>query len=230
MKQILIIEDDKSIAELQRDYLEMSGYKVICAYDGEEGLKKFREEEVDLVILDLMLPKKDGFDILREISETKEVPVLVVSARDEELYKIKGLTLGADDYITKPFSMGELVARVNSHLKTYEKLRGQAGGGRNKIIRVRGLAIDEQDRRVYVNDQEVTLKQKEFDLLLYLVKNPNRVFDKELLFERVWGYDAISDASTVTVHIARIREKIEENPGKPQYIETVWGAGYRFKI
>ena len=230
MKQILIVEDDVSIAELQRDYLEMSGYKVICAFDGEEGLKKIREEELDLIILDLMLPKKDGFEILKEIAETKEVPVLVVSARDEELYKIKGLTLGADDYITKPFSMGELVARVNSHLKTYEKLRGQTGVGQNKVIRVRGLAIDEQDRRVYVNDKEVTLKQKEFDLLLYLVKNPNRVYDKELLFERVWGYDALSDASTVTVHIARIREKIEENPGKPQYIETVWGAGYRFKI
>lgn len=230
MKQILIVEDDVSIAELQRDYLEMSGYQVICAFDGEEGLKKIREEEIDLIILDLMLPKKDGFEILKEISETKEVPVLVVSARDEELYKIKGLTLGADDYITKPFSMGELVARVNSHLKTYEKLRGQTGAQQNKVIRVRGLAIDEQDRRVYVNDKEVTLKQKEFDLLLYLVKNPNRVYDKELLFERVWGYDALSDASTVTVHIARIREKIEENPGKPQYIETVWGAGYRFKI
>ena len=228
MKRILIIEDDQSIAELQKDYLEMSGYGVCCAFDGGEGARLLENESFDLVILDLMLPGKSGFDILREIGEKKEIPVLIVSAKDDELFKIKGLNLGADDYITKPFSMGELVARVSSHLKTYDKLKKPAAAP--GPIRVRGLAIDERDRRVYINDNEITLKQKEFDLLLFLVKNPNRVYDKETLFERVWGYDALSDASTVTVHIARIREKIEENPSKPQYIETVWGAGYRFKI
>ncbi len=227
MKKILIVEDDKSIAELQKDYLEMSGYRVTCAFDGDQGIQQIKEKEFDLIILDLMLPGKDGFTILKEISETKEVPVLIVSAKDEEMYKIKGLNLGADDYITKPFGMGELVARVNSHIKTYEKLK-QKDGGRQIIIR--GLTIDKDDRRVFVNDKEVVLKQKEFDLLLFLAENPNRVYDKETLFEKVWGYDALSDASTVTVHIARIREKIETDPSRSQYIETVWGAGYRFKV
>ncbi len=230
MKKILIIEDDKSIAELQQDYLTMSGYEVDCAYDGEEGLQKIKEGNFDLIILDLMLPGKDGFAILKEISESKEVPVLIVSAKDEEIYKIKGLNLGADDYITKPFSMGELVARVNAHLKTYEKFLNRGEAHKNKMITVRGLTIDKDGMRVFVNGKEVTLKQKEFELLLFLAENPNRVYDKETLFERVWGYDALSDATTVTVHIARIRDKIEENPAKSQYIETVWGAGYRFKI
>ncbi len=231
MSRILIIEDDPSIAELQKDYLEMSGHEIIQVSDGAQGLKYLQNDSFDLVLLDLMLPGKTGFEILQEFAQEKDIPVLIVSARDEELYKIKGLNLGADDYITKPFSMGELVARVNSHLKNYEKLK-QKGNNEQKDhkIRVRGLCIDEQDRRVYVNEKEVTLKQKEFDLLLFLMKNPNRVYDKETLFERVWGYDAMSDASTVTVHIARIREKTEENPSKPTYIETVWGAGYRFKV
>lgn len=228
MKRILIVEDDASISELQKDYLEMSGYAVDCAFDGTEGLRLIRSNVYDLIILDLMLPGKDGFEILRDIAESKDIPVLVVSARDEELHKIKALNLGADDYITKPFGMGELVARVGSHLKIYDKLKNN-GGDRN-VLKVRSLTVDVQDRRVYVGETEVVLKQKEFDLLLFLMQNPNRVFDKDTLFERVWGYDALSDASTVTVHIARIRDKIEENPSRPQYIETVWGAGYRFKI
>lgn len=226
--RILIIEDDQSIAELQKDYLEMSDCQVTCAFDGEEGLRLIRTQEFDLIILDLMLPGKDGFEILKEISDTKEIPVLIVSAKGEEIYKIKGLNLGADDYITKPFGMGELVARVNSHLKIYDRLKNKQE--KKDTIEVRGLRIDKSDRRVFVDGEERILKQKEFDLLLFLAMNPNRVFGKETLFERVWGYDALSDASTVTVHIARIREKIEENPSKPQYIETVWGAGYRFKI
>lgn len=226
MKRILIVEDDKSIAELQRDYLEMSGYEVLCASDGDEGLRLLKHERFDLVILDLMLPGKTGFDILQEIASEKDFPVLIVSAKDEEIYKIKGLNLGANDYITKPFSMGELVARVNAHLKTYEKFSHKP----KRVIEVRGLKIDREDHRVFVNNQEVVLKQKEFELLLFLAENPNRVYSKEALFERVWGYDALSDASTVTVHIARIREKIEQTPATPQYIETVWGAGYRFKV
>ena len=231
MKKILIVEDDQSIAELQKDYLEMSGYQIVCAYDGTKGLELIKTQSFDLVLLDLMLPGKDGFEILREVAQTKEIPILVVSAKEEELHKIKALNLGADDYITKPFGMGELVARVNSHLKIYEKLKNSGGVSQErKLIKVRSLTIDEEDRRVFVDEEEVTLKQKEFDVLLFLAKNPNRVYDKETLFERVWGYDALSDASTVTVHIARIREKIEKNPAKPQFIETVWGAGYRFKL
>lgn len=227
MKRILIIEDDKSISELQKDYLEMSGYEVVCAFDGNSGLEYIKNEDFDLIILDLMLPKKDGFDILREISDTKQIPVLIVSAKSDEIFKIKGLNLGADDYITKPFGMGELVARVNSHIKTYERFKNSS---KRKLITVGALSINKEDRRVYIDDNEVFLTQKEFDLLLFLVENPNRVFSKEELFERVWGYDSLSDASTITVHIARIREKIETNPEGRTFIETVWGAGYRFKI
>ncbi|WP_313341159.1 response regulator transcription factor [Sedimentibacter sp.] len=227
MKRILIIEDDKSISELQKDYLEMSGYEVVCVFDGDTGLEHIKNDRFDLVILDLMLPQKGGFDILKEISDSKQIPVLIVSAKSDEIYKIKGLNLGADDYITKPFSMGELVARVNSHLKTYERFNNNS---KKKLIRTGALSIDKEDRRVFIEDNEVFLPQKEFDLLLFLAENPNRVFSKEELFEKVWGYDALSDTTTITVHIARIREKIETNSEGCQYIETVWGAGYRFKI
>jgi len=227
MKRILIIEDDKSISELQKDYLEMSGYDVVCAFDGNCGFEYIKRENFDLIILDLMLPEKNGFDILREISDSKQIPVLIVSAKSDETYKIKGLNLGADDYITKPFGMGELVARVNSHIKIYEKFKHNS---KKQLITVGELSIDKQDRRVFIDDNEVLLTQKEFDLILFLVENPNRVFSKEYLFESIWGYDSLSDASTITVHIARIREKIETNAEKRQYIETVWGAGYRFKI
>ena len=225
MKRILIIEDDKSISEIQRDYLKMSGYEVECVFDGEDGLEAIKCRDFDLIILDLMLPKKDGFHILKEITDTKEIPVLIVSAKSDELSKIKGLNLGADDYITKPFSMGELVARVNSHIKTYERFKQ---GMSHKLIRVGELSIDKRGRKVYVGNEEVILTQKEFDLLLFLAENPNIVFSKEQLLERVWGYDFFSDISTITVHIARIREKIETSKG--QFIETVWGAGYRFKV
>ena len=227
MKRILIIEDDKSISELQKDYLEMSGYEVVCAFDGNSGFECIKNEDFDLIILDLMLPQKDGFDILTQISDIKQIPVLIVSAKSDEIFKIKGLNLGADDYITKPFGMGELVARVNSHIKTYERFKHSS---KMKLLTIGLLSINKQDRRVYIDDNEIFLTQKEFDLLLFLVENPNRVFSKEVLFERVWGYDSLSDASTVTVHIARIREKIEDNSEGRTFIETVWGAGYRFKI
>lgn len=227
MKRILIIEDDASISELQKDYLEMSGYEVVCAFDGETGFEHIKKDSFDLIILDLMLPGKDGFEILKEVADSKEIPILIVSAKGEEVYKIKGLNLGADDYITKPFGMGELVARVNSHLKTYEKFKHKS---QKKRIEVGALSIDKEDHRVFIDDQEVFLTQKEFELLLFFVENPNRVFNKEELFEKVWGYDALSDSTTITVHIARIREKIQVNPQIRQYIETVWGAGYRFKI
>ncbi len=232
MKKILIIEDDTSIAELQKDYLEVAGFGVSVYANGLEGLKAFRENEVDLLILDVMLPGMDGLEILRSLKEDKDIPVLLVSAKKEEIDKIKGLSLGADDYITKPFSPGELVARVKAHLENYERLKHRFSTGTKKTnsLTIRGLKIDIDSRRVFVLSQEVNLAQKEFGLLLYLAQNPNRVFGREELFERVWGLDALGDSATVTVHIARIREKIESDPSNPQYVETVWGAGYRFRV
>ena len=231
MKKILIIEDDQSIANLQKDYLEISGFAVTIENDGRQGLNTLQREEFDLVLLDIMLPGMDGLEILRKIGDTKDIPVLIVSARQEEIYKINGLGLGADDYITKPFSSAELVARVNSHIKNYDRLKERFDKKVDqKRVSIRGLEIEKESRRVYIDGNEVSLAQKEFDLLMFLVQNPNRVFGKEEIFERIWGLDALGDASTVTVHIARIREKIEINPSKPQYIDTVWGAGYRFKM
>jgi DNA-binding response OmpR family regulator len=231
MKRILIVEDDQSIANLQKDYLELSGFSVKIVNSGTDGLTVLEEESFDLVILDIMLPGIDGFEVLKTIREREDIPVLLVSARAEEIYKINGFGLGADDYITKPFSSAELVARVNAHLNKFERMKERFGKvDEGSKIRVRGLEIHKDSRRVFVNGKEVTLAHKEFDLLLFLLQNANRVFNKEELFERIWGMDALGDASTVTVHIARIREKIEENPSKPQYIGTVWGAGYRFMV
>lgn len=232
MKKILIVEDDPSIARLQKDYLELSGFSVQLAHSGSDGLAALQGEPFDLVILDIMLPGIDGFDVLRAIREKEDIPVLLVSARAEEIYKINGLGLGADDYITKPFSSGELVARVQAHLNKFERMKERFGGRADagSRLQVRGLAIDKDSRRVFVNGREVAMAQKEFDLLLFLLQHADRVFSKEELFDRIWGMDALGDASTVTVHIARIREKIEQNPSKPQYIGTVWGAGYRFIV
>ncbi|MCB8815871.1 response regulator transcription factor [Desulfosporosinus shakirovi] len=231
-KKILIIEDDSSIAELQKDYLEVAGFEVSIYDNGIEGLRGFQENEVDLLILDIMLPGMDGLEILRSLKEDKDVPVILVSAKKEEIDKIKGLSLGADDYITKPFSPGELVARVKAHLENYErlKLRFSEGEKKSNLLTIRGLKIDKDSRRVFALGKEVNLAQKEYALLLYLAQNPNRVFGREELFERVWGLDALGDSATVTVHIARIREKIESDLSNPQYVETVWGAGYRFRI
>ena len=231
-KKILIVEDDPSIAELQKDYLEIAGFEVSLCDDGAAGLKILMEAEFDLLILDVMLPGIDGLEILRRTREEKHIPVLLVSAKKEEIDKIKGLSLGADDYITKPFSPGELVARVKAHLDNYERLkqRFREGVKPGNELNIRGLKIDKDSHRVFILGQEVNLAQKEYSLLLYLAQNPNRVFGRDELFERVWGMDALGDSATVTVHIARIREKIESNPANPQYIETVWGAGYRFRV
>jgi len=225
MKKILIIEDDQDISKLQRDYLEMSGYTIDCALDGDTGLSMLKNGDYNLVILDLMLPKKNGFDILSQIANDKNIPILIVSAKTDEISKIKGLNLGADDYITKPFGMGELVARVNSHIKKYEKFTKV----HEKRILINALSIDKQDRRIFMNEEEIILTHKEFDLLLFLAENTNTVFSRETLFEKVWGFDALSDTTTVTVHIARIREKLEKYTNKEQYIETVWGTGYRLR-
>lgn len=229
MKQILIVEDEKSIAELQRDYLEINGFSVTMVHTGSKGLHEALHNDYDLVILDLMLPEIDGFEICKRIRAEKEVPVLMVSARKEDIDKIRGLGLGADDYITKPFSPSELVARVKAHLGRYERLMNQ-NEKRAAIFSIRGLAINKDARRVTVDDQEISLTTKEYDLLTFLAENPDRVFSKEYLFEKIWGYDAYGDIATVTVHIGKIRDKIEVDTSNPKYIETVWGAGYRFKV
>jgi DNA-binding response OmpR family regulator len=229
MQNILIIEDESSIAELERDYLESHGFSVDIEQRGDLGLKKAIDSNYDLIILDLMLPKVDGFEICRQIRAQKDIPILMVSAKKEDIDKIRGLGLGADDYITKPFSPGELVARVKAHLARYQRLRGNSLP-KNQEIRIRGLHIDRPARRVFINNLEVSLTAKEFDLLLFLASHPNRVFSKSELFDRLWGLDSLGDTATVTVHIGKLREKIELVPSNPQYIETIWGAGYRFKM
>jgi DNA-binding response OmpR family regulator len=230
MTKILIIEDDKSIAELERDYLEIDGFSVDIASTGSSGLEKAKEGVYDLIILDLMLPEVDGFKICRELRDETEIPIIMVSARKEDADKIRGLGLGADDYITKPFSPGELVARVKSHLSRFERLTRKDGSGRESYIEIRGLTLDPTSRRVTVNDREISLTAKEFDILQLLARYPDRVFSKEMIFDAIWGEDIYGEISTVTVHIRKIREKIELDPSQPQYIETVWGVGYRLKL
>ena len=229
MKRILIIEDEESIAELEKDSLELSGFEVEIENDGAEGLKKALGEEFDLFILDLMLPGVDGFEICRKVREVKNTPIIMVSAKKEDIDKIRGLGLGADDYITKPFSPSEMVARVKAHLARYERLIGSSMPD-NEIIEIRGLKIDKTARRVWVNGEEKNFTTKEFDLLTFLAQNPNHVYTKEELFNKIWDMESIGDIATVTVHIKKIREKIEFNTAKPQYIETIWGVGYRFKV
>lgn len=229
MKKILIIEDELSIAELERDYLEINGFSVDLEQSGDRGLISARSGGYDLIIVDLMLPKVDGFEICRQIRNEQDIPILLVSAKKEDIDKIRGLGLGADDYITKPFVPGELVARVKAHLARYERLLGRRKEPKDEI-RIRGLYVDKSSRRVYVNNVEVFLTAKEFDLLVLFASNPNRVFSKSELFDRIWGMDSLGDIATVTVHIGRLREKIELVPSNPQYIETIWGVGYRFKI
>lgn len=228
VKTILIIEDEQSIAELERDYLEMNGYQVDIATNGEQGMELGLRGDYNLIILDLMLPRRNGFEICKQIREKRDIPILMVTAKKEDVDIIRGLGLGADDYITKPFKPGELVARVKAHLSRYDRLIGKKEI--RDEIRIRGLVIDNSARRVFVNDQEISLTTKEFDLLYYLAAHPNRVFSKEQLFEKLWGMDAVGDIQTVTVHIRKLREKIEMDTANPQYIETIWGAGYRFRV
>lgn len=229
MSRILIIEDEEAIAELERDYLELSGFEVETEHDGTAGLERALSEDFDMYILDLMLPGVDGFEICKQIREIKNTPVLMVSAKKDDIDKIRGLGLGADDYITKPFSPSELVARVKAHLSRYERLIGSAAE-QNDIVEIRGLKIDKTARRVWINGEEKQFTTKEFDLLTFLAQHPNHVFTKDELFREIWDMESIGDVATVTVHIKKIREKIEINTSKPQYIETIWGVGYRFKI
>lgn len=230
MKKILIIEDDRKIAELERDYLEINDFQVTLAADGDTGLSFAVNDSFDLIVLDLMLPGVDGFTICRRIREKKETPIIMVSAKRDDVDKIRGLGLGSDDYMVKPFSPAELVARVKAHIARFERLTSQEKREQHYIIEINGLQIDKDARRVYLGGAEIALANKEFDLLLFMAENPNIVFNKETLFERVWGLDAVGDTTTVTVHVNRLREKIETDNREPRYIETVWGAGYRFKI
>lgn len=229
MSRILIVEDETAIAELEKDYLELSGFDVVIESSGDTGLTRALREEYDLIILDLMLPGVDGFEICRQIREIKNVPIIMVSAKKDDIDKIRGLGLGADDYMTKPFSPSELVARVKAHMARYERLIG-SNVKENEVIEIRGIRIDKTARRVYINGEEKTFTTKEFDLLTFLAENPNHVFTKEELFQKIWDMESIGDIATVTVHIKKIREKIEVNTSKPQYIETIWGVGYRFKV
>ncbi|TCL57145.1 DNA-binding response OmpR family regulator [Kineothrix alysoides] len=229
MSKILIVEDEEAIADLEKDYLELSDFEVEIEHSGDMGLEKALNGDFDLIILDLMLPGIDGFEVCKKIREEKNIPILMVSAKKDDIDKIRGLGLGADDYMTKPFSPSELVARVKAHMARYDRLVGSMQKT-NDIVEIRGIRIDKTARRVYIDNEEKTFTTKEFDLLTFLAENPNHVFTKEELFREIWDMDSIGDIATVTVHIKKIREKIEYDTAKPQYIETIWGVGYRFKV
>ena len=217
MSRILIIEDEEAIADLEKDYLELSGFEVKICNTGDEGLQTALREEFDLIVLDLMLPGLDGFEVCKKIREEKNIPIIMVSAKKEDID------------MTKPFSPSELVARVKAHLARYDRLVGSSNKN-NDVIEIRGIRIDKTARRVIVDGEEKAFTGKEFDLLTFLAENPNHVYTKEELFREIWDMDSIGDIATVTVHIKKIREKIEFDSAKPQYIETIWGVGYRFKV
>lgn len=232
MKKILIIEDDPLIADLERDYLEVNEFNVEIATDGKTGLQLCKDKGYDLILLDVMLPGISGFEICREIRKQMNIPIVMVTAKKTDVDKIRGLGLGADDYIIKPFSPTELVARVKAHINIHERLLQDAGGisEPETPLEIRELRILPPSRKVFVRGEEIFLTNKEFELLLFLATNPNIVFSKDVLFDRIWGLDAVGDMATVTVHVNRIREKIEKDTSSPEYIETIWGAGYRFNI
>lgn len=230
MKRALIIEDEKCIAELERDYLEIEGFEIDIELNGLTGLQRALQGQYDIIILDVMLPEVDGFEICRTIRNRIDIPIIIVSAKKEDIDKIRGLGLGADDYMTKPFSPAELVARVKSHLTRYNRLVNQKVAAGPEELKIKGLVINKSSRRVFLNGQEIQFTTKEFDLLLFLAENPDRVLSKEQIFEKIWGVDNYGEMATVAVHIRRLREKIEINPSNPEYIETIWGTGYRFNI
>jgi DNA-binding response OmpR family regulator len=228
MKKILIIEDDLNIAELERDYLHLNGFHAEIVQDGMAGLQMALSGQFDIIVVDLMLPRKNGYEIISEIRKHLEIPVIVVSAKNEDIDKIRGLDIGADDYLTKPFSPTEFVARVKSHAKRYERLKGNAGS--HEVIVHNGLEIDTGSRQVSVNGKEVQLTTKEYEILLFLASHPNIVFTKERLLDAIWGNGYFGDTATIAVHTYKIRRKIESDPANPVYIETIWGTGYRFKL
>lgn len=229
MAKILIVEDDEAIAGLEEDYLTAEGYETETAHDGEEGLKKALSADYDLMLLDVMLPKMDGFELLERVRFEKDIPILLVTARKEDIDKIKGLGLGADDYVTKPFSPGELVARVKAHLSRYSRLIGIADLEKD-VLKVRGLRLERKTKRVFVNGEEKRLTVREYELLYFFMTHPNKVYSKQDLFREVWGSEEYGDLATVPVHVNKLREKIEVDRDNPQYVETVWGMGYRLKI
>lgn len=228
MSKILIIEDTTGIAELERDYFEANGFEVDMCADGKEGLDAALANDYSLIICDVMLPSMDGFQIVREVRAVKEIPILMVTAKTEEIDKIRGLGLGVDDYIVKPFSPNELVARAKAHIARFERLTSQVKKEEKQVIVCDELEIQLDRRRVTVGGTEVVLANREFELLAFMAQNPGIVFSKDRLLERVWGFEALGDTATVTVHVNRIREKIEPDPNNPKFIETVWGVGYRF--
>ncbi len=229
MAKILIIEDDRAISDIERDYLELSGFETETAYDGVDGLNKALAGGHDLILLDLMLPGLDGFSVCKKLREKIDIPILMVTARTQDIDKIRGLGFGADDYIEKPFSPGVLVARVKANLAQYDRLKPkpQAGGA---SVAAGPFVMDSDAHTASVNGRELQLKNKEFELLLFLLRHPNQVFSREDLYELIWGLESMGDNITVAVHINRLREKIESDPSKPEYIQTVWGVGYRLKI
>ena len=229
-KRILIIEDDLAIAELERDYLEIDGFRVDISQSGAKGLELALNQSFNLIVLDLMLPEMDGFEICRKVRSKKDTPILMISARKDDIDKIRGLGLGADDYMTKPFSPNEMVARVKAHISRYEKLSGTNRDHKQTELAIRGLVINLDARRVTLNEEEIFLTTKEYDLLLFLAQNPNHVFSKDTLLEKVWGIDCFGDSATITVHVGKLRDKIEKDKENEQFIETIWGVGYRFKI
>lgn len=235
MKRILIAEDDAEIAAVEKDYMEINGMEADVAIDGDSALKMLMAKHYDLLLLDIMMPGKNGYELCKEIRATFDIPILMVTARIAPTDKIRGLGFGADDYITKPFDPSELVARVKANLAQYERLKNtdtDKGNTENNvsIIQFGSIKINTLTHRVYVNDAEIELKNKEYELLLFLMSNPDTVFSKEQLYDRVWGMDAFGELKTIIVHINRLREKIETDPQTPKHIQTVWGAGYRFKV
>jgi DNA-binding response OmpR family regulator len=231
-KKILIIEDDKVIADFEKDFLELDGFETVIEHNGKKGKELALTGGFDLILLDLMLPGQDGMSICREIREKVDIPILMVTAKLEDSEKIKGLGFGANDYITKPFSATELVARVKSHIAQYERLMQKSGQQQKAGIPIEEidygwLRINNTTRRVFINDEEIILNPKEYELLYFLASNPEAVFSKETLYDRIWGEDVHGDINTVRVHIGRLRERIENNPAEPVHLETVWGAGYR---
>lgn len=226
MDKVLIMEDDELIAELERDYLLAEGMAADIAVNGRNGMEQFKKKKYEAVILDLMLPGKNGFEICQEIRKKSDIPILLVTAKKEDIDKIKGLGLGADDYVVKPFSPVELVARVKAHIQIHKNLKEEKT---EKVIKVGTLTIYPDAYSVYKNGCAIELTSREFEMLLFFARNPNIVFSKERLFDNIWGMEAVGDLSTVTVYVNKLREKIEEDPSNPQWIKTVWGVGYRFQ-
>ncbi len=228
MKKILIVEDDRAIAEIERDFLQINDYSVHLEFDGPGGLQQALSGDYDLILLDIMLPGMDGMEICRRVRDKIDVPILMVTAKSEEIDKIRGLGIGADGYITKPFSPTLLVASVKAHIAQYDRIK-HAGETRDEEISIGNIHLQMGPRRVFVDDSEIELKNKEYELLLFLMSNPDMVFNKDVLYKHIWGPEAAGDHRTVPVHVNRLREKIEADPANPRYIQTVWGAGYRFK-